>query len=246
MSSTMDISRILAQRGEPHGTVITADLQEAARGRQGRPWVNDKGQNLMFTVLLRYADYDAIPRALTLKAGLAFSLALEDIFPALHRRIQVKWPNDIMLRTGEAFGKAAGILAEAEGSVVFLGAGINLAQKEFPGELQHKAASIINALEALDENAFLPREVSDLLLERMLFRLFEELENLQYDESWKNELEKRLYKKGELVTFIDGKADSAKFIKGKLVGIGRGGELLLIPEGEWSARSFITGELQLY
>ncbi|MDR1858843.1 MAG: hypothetical protein LBQ69_05185, partial [Treponema sp.] len=100
VSSTMDVSRVLAQSGKPHGTVITADYQRAGRGRvRGRSWDSSK-DGLYFTILLRYPRAEDIPPALTLRAGLAVALAIEDFAPALAGTVLVKWPNDIMLKVG--------------------------------------------------------------------------------------------------------------------------------------------------
>jgi biotin-(acetyl-CoA carboxylase) ligase len=97
LSSTMDFIRNLAANGEPHGTAILANFQESGRGRHGRLWKSGKGQSLMCSVFLKFNDFSAIPAALTLKTGLAVSLAIEDFVPALEGFVQVKWPNDVML-----------------------------------------------------------------------------------------------------------------------------------------------------
>ncbi|MCL2264875.1 MAG: biotin--[acetyl-CoA-carboxylase] ligase [Treponema sp.] len=234
VTSTMDVSRQLAENNEPHGTVITADFQEAGRGRiHGRLWRMERAQNLSFTVLLRYPRIESIPRALTLRAGLALSLAIEDFAPLLKRKVFVKWPNDIII----GGKKAAGILCEADGGNVHLGIGVNVMQKEFPGNLKERATSIF--LEAWNEES----GDRSFLLEKILFYIFNELENSNTD--WKVRLEDRLFKKGEKIVFIDGAADSGREINGKLAGITEAGELLIIPDGETHSLSFITGELKL-
>ena len=233
VTSTMDVSRKLAADGEGHGTVITADFQEAGRGRvRGRLWQMERGQNLSFTILLRYSGIDKIPEALTLRAGLAAALVIEDLIPSLNGKVFIKWPNDIMI-SGK---KAAGILCEADGGNVHLGIGINVMQTEFPAPLREKATSLF--LEAQSEVS----GIRNFLLEGMLGQLFNELENSS-NTDWIEQLAHRLYKKGEQVVFIDGAADSGKKIKGQLAGITKNGELLIIPDGETCARSFITGEL---
>jgi BirA family biotin operon repressor/biotin-[acetyl-CoA-carboxylase] ligase len=137
VSSTMDAARALKKSGAPHGTVIAADFQESGRGRMNRLWKMDRGSNLIFTIILNFSgdslrrDHTQeparggvvdsfIPKALTLKTGLALSLAIEDFVPAPAGAVEIKWPNDIMLispKTGKA-KKIAGILTEAEGSTV--------------------------------------------------------------------------------------------------------------------------------
>lgn len=236
VASTMDVSRSLAAQDAPHGTVITADFQEQGRGRgRERSWDMDRGTSLPFTVLLRYPRIEAIPRALTLRAGLATALAIEDFAPALAGAVLVKWPNDIMVGSK----KTAGILAEAGGGNVHIGIGINVAQNEFPGALRDKATSL-----SLAAGGDISPEGRFVLLEKILARLYEELEAPAAD--WRGRLERRLYQKGAEVCFIEGAAGSDRAVEGRLEGIGPGGELLILPRGEPAARSFVTGELRVY
>jgi BirA family biotin operon repressor/biotin-[acetyl-CoA-carboxylase] ligase len=239
VSSTMDESRRLAEQGLPHGTVITADFQEAGRGRiRGRPWKAVGGKNLFFTLLLRYPNIEAVPQAITLKTGLAIALAVEDLAPPLAGTVQVKWPNDIMI----GGKKIAGILTEGDGMRVFIGIGVNVAQTEFPAELQAKAGSIALAL-----GAALPAESRFDLLEKILARLYAELAVSENGSApWRERLAERLYRRGEQVCFIEGAADSGKEVRGRLAGIGDGGELLIVPDGETEERAFVTGELRVY
>jgi BirA family biotin operon repressor/biotin-[acetyl-CoA-carboxylase] ligase len=247
VSSTMDVSRKLAAEGHGHGTVIAADFQEAGRGRtRDRPWNMDQKTSLPFTILLRYPRIEDIPRALTLRTGLAVALAIEDFVPALRGAVLVKWPNDIMIRmlAGQAARKAVGILTEADGGAVYIGIGINVAQAEFPDSLKNKATSI-----SLAAGTELPPESRFTLLEKILARLYAELEagaEPAAADSWKIRLEALLYKKGEKVRFIDGAAGSGRVVEGVLSGIGAGGELLIAPEGAGEERAFITGELDVY
>ncbi|MFP3089845.1 biotin--[acetyl-CoA-carboxylase] ligase [Treponema sp. TIM-1] len=240
LSSTMDEARRLAARGEPHGTVLCAGLQEAGRGRRSRSWIAAAGESLLFTILLRYPAVSALPRAITLKAGLALSLAVEDFAPPLFGRVRVKWPNDLMIDSR----KAAGILTEGDGETVYIGMGVNMAQTAFPEAFRSKATSL--AL-ALGDPASCGAECRFLLLEKILPRLYRELTLPETgDETWRRRLEDRLYKKGCPVRFFPGGADSGRLVEGILEGIGPEGELLMIPSGDSGPEPFITGELDVY
>jgi len=252
VSSTMEVSRVLAARGEPHGTVITADFQQAGRGRTpGRKWEMEKKSSLPFTILLRYLSIEEIPSALTLRVGLAVSAAIEQFAPSL--RVKVKWPNDIMI--GDK--KAAGIYCEADGGIVYCGIGINAGQRSFPPELSEKATSISLALGTnINEKELFT------LLEKVLACLYDELsfaagsnavnvdgiafgaDTATCKDDFPARLEKRLYKIGEQVKFIEGAAESGRVVTGIIVGIGNNGELLL-KIGE-ETHSFTTGELDVY
>jgi len=237
VSSTMDTLKLLAGEGAPHGTVIIADYQENGRGRgNNRSWEMEKGVNLPFSILLRYESVEVIPAALTLRTGLIVSLAIEDFVPSLQDKVKVKWPNDIIINSK----KTAGILCEADDGNVFLGVGINVAQKKFPEHLRQKATSI--ALEINDVQMIESKE-KYTLLEKILLRLYNELENPS-NKNWIINLKQRLFMLNEKIIFIDGAVDSGKEIKGQLIGIGDNGELLILPEGDSEIKSFVTGEVK--
>lgn len=280
VSSTFDVARVLAAGNEVHGTVITADFQEAGRGRQGRPWAAERGKSLLFTILLRYDNFSSIPGLLTLRTGYSVSLAVEDMIPDLAGLIKIKWPNDIMIthKKGEAafkkaeaafkkaeaaFKKAAGILTETDGKLVYIGVGFNVAQAEFQEDYCSGAVSLEQVSPGLCDGARF------ILLEKILSRLYEEIEKEKEagqlhggghlpSEEWREALCKRLYKMNETVTFANGAASTAdavgavgaagsgQLIEGTLSGIGKGGELLIIPCGEKTERAFVTGELRVY
>jgi BirA family biotin operon repressor/biotin-[acetyl-CoA-carboxylase] ligase len=125
IGSTNAKARELADRGAPHGTLVTASEQTAGRGRQGRTWVTPPGTAIAASVILRAFD-----ELLPLRAG----LAVADLAGAGAR---VKWPNDVLL-DGR---KVAGILVEArtpEWAVV--GIGVNV--REVPPEVADIATSL--------------------------------------------------------------------------------------------------------
>jgi len=132
--STNARARELAGRGAPHGTLVTADLQTAGRGRQGRAWSAPAGRALLLSLVLR--DLDEL---LSLRAG----LAVADLAgPAA----LVKWPNDVLLEGR----KVAGVLVEGrpqEGWAV-LGIGLNVSTPaaDFPPELRYIATSLAATL----------------------------------------------------------------------------------------------------
>lgn len=134
--STNDRARALAAAGAPHGTLVTAGVQTAGRGRQGRTWIAPPGRALLLSLVLR--DHDPL---LPLRAG----LAVADLAGPAAR---VKWPNDVLL----AGGKVAGVLVEArpqEGWAV-VGIGVNAAvdPADLPREL--RAATLGRAPRELD------------------------------------------------------------------------------------------------
>jgi BirA family biotin operon repressor/biotin-[acetyl-CoA-carboxylase] ligase len=133
--STNDRARLLAERGAPHGTLVTAEAQTAGRGRQGRNWLAPAGKALLCSVILRPP-----PRLAPLAAGVAVAEVVEAATRA--GAAEVKWPNDVLLEGR----KVAGILVEGrpqQGWAV-LGVGVNVAVSadQLPAELRATAGGL--------------------------------------------------------------------------------------------------------
>lgn len=128
-STNAHAARIAADLDRP--TWICAHHQTAARGRQGRAWVNPKG-NLAATLLIKPAG----PLSdVALRSFLAANAVYQALLPyAGARNLALKWPNDVLL-SGD---KVAGILLESTGTAngvdwLAIGIGVNLVQA--PGEV---------------------------------------------------------------------------------------------------------------
>lgn len=105
----------------PHLSVIITDNQTAGRGRLDRSWVAPAGTALAISVLLRELPAPELRGWIPLAAGVAMADAVAAQLP--DREVSVKWPNDVLV-DGR---KICGILAEATGDAVILGAGVNTA-----------------------------------------------------------------------------------------------------------------------
>ena len=140
-TSTNDEAKRGAKGGEPSGATWVAESQTAGRGRQGRAWVSPRGENLLFSVLLRVTCPPARLPPLALVAGLAARDAIARAAPASD--VRIKWPNDVVVDRK----KVAGVLVEAivQGSsveAVVVGIGINVHTRDFPPDLAARATSI--------------------------------------------------------------------------------------------------------
>ena len=60
-TSTNDDAKRGAREGAPHGAVWLAESQTSGRGRQGRVWLSPRGENLLFSVLLRLRCAPLLP-----------------------------------------------------------------------------------------------------------------------------------------------------------------------------------------
>ncbi|HEY2651276.1 MAG TPA: biotin--[acetyl-CoA-carboxylase] ligase [Solirubrobacteraceae bacterium] len=130
VDSTNARARKLAERGAPHGTLVTAGRQTAGKGRQGRSWVAPAGRALLCSVVVRDP-----PMLLPLAAGIAVA---EEAGP----NAQLKWPNDVLI----GGRKVAGILVEGRPqhgwAVVGIGLNVAVDERDLPPELRERAAGL--------------------------------------------------------------------------------------------------------
>jgi BirA family biotin operon repressor/biotin-[acetyl-CoA-carboxylase] ligase len=135
-----------ARAGAPAGLVVVADEQTAGRGRLGRSWEAAPGSSLLVSVLLRGVGE---PGRAVMAGGVALAAAVDDVAGV---EAGLKWPNDLVV--GDR--KLAGLLAEAEGDALVVGAGCNVNWGSFPAELAATATACnLEAGRAVDRDALL-------------------------------------------------------------------------------------------
>jgi len=140
LESTMVTAREMAEKGAPEGTVIIADQQTHGRGRNGRTWESPQG-GLYLSLILRPNIQASEAHKLIFLSGVAAAQALGEL---TKRRIEIKWPNDLIY-TGRKIG---GLLCEAsslgeEIKFAVLGIGINTNISHFPSEIEGTATSLL-------------------------------------------------------------------------------------------------------
>lgn len=146
-------TQVLVDTSLPEGALVVADHQTAGRGRLGRSWEAPPGTALLCSLLLRPPPERDVPQ-LSLVAGIAVADTIER---TLGLSVQIKWPNDVMLRRR----KIAGCLAEARDEAVVLGIGVNVNQTS--EQLPAKAGSLRSLTgREWDREAILPTLLEDL------------------------------------------------------------------------------------
>lgn len=116
------------------GRIVVAGEQTAGMGRHGRAWDSPPGEGLYVSMVLPPRPAPVLMLAL----GLAVREAIGRVAML---EADLRWPNDVLL--GER--KCAGILAHVENSAVIAGIGINVAQTQFPPDLDTPATSLLLA-----------------------------------------------------------------------------------------------------
>jgi len=154
------LARALA--GEPEGTVLATEHQQAGRGRLGRTWITPPRAALTFSLLVQPGVPPARRGWLPLLTGIAVAGAITSVTGVA---TTLKWPNDVLADQGQAdasqadasqagtsqagTGKLVGILAEAAADAIVVGIGVNVSteQAELPdrGPGALPAASLLTA-----------------------------------------------------------------------------------------------------
>jgi BirA family biotin operon repressor/biotin-[acetyl-CoA-carboxylase] ligase len=141
-----------AASGAPEGTVTIADEQTAGRGRGSHAWHSSPGEGLYVSILVRPALrlHDAL--LLSLATGLAVQQAVLETTTLTADSLDLRWPNDLMLRdpATDIERKLGGILVETAVEpghhpllrYAVIGIGLNVHHTAFPLDLADQATSL--------------------------------------------------------------------------------------------------------
>ncbi|MBR5735568.1 MAG: biotin--[Bacteroidales bacterium] len=221
-------NRIARDKDElPDKTIYVADFQTAGKGQRGNCWESAKGENLLFSILLKPTDILAEDQFIISQA---VTLGIKEYIRSKGITATIKWPNDIYVNDR----KICGILIENSvngheiGSSI-VGIGFNLNQLSFSPDI--------------------PNPVSLSLLTDIRYDLKEELLKLlhyifkEYD-SRSSQTQERyvasLYRLGQPHTYVD-TASGRTFI-GTVKGVDKTARVLI--DTEDGEKAFAFKELQ--
>ena len=132
--STNDDLAQEARLGDRSAAVLVADHQIAGRGRLGRRWSDaatgpHAGEaSLLVSLRLEATVAGAFDRTAAVSAA-ALSAVLGTLAGS-GAAVRAKWPNDLLIESGEVAGKLAGVLSEivdGDPPLVVVGLGLNVA-----------------------------------------------------------------------------------------------------------------------
>ncbi len=180
VGSTNDVVRGWLAEGTPEVCLAVADEQSAGRGRAGRSWVAPSGSALLLSVGFRPAWLaPEMTWRLAACASLAMAEAAETSAGLPAGTIRLKWPNDLVVETGGAVRKLAGVLGETDGLgggdprvVVGLGIDTDWRAADFPTDL-------VSSMTSLREVAGGRSIRNDALLDGFVGRLETRIEDLR-------------------------------------------------------------------
>jgi BirA family biotin operon repressor/biotin-[acetyl-CoA-carboxylase] ligase len=141
--STNVRAKYLAGDGAPEGTVVVAEKQTQGRGRKGRFWFSPPGEGIYTSIILRPPISPNEAPKLTLMASVAVAEALLSLTKL---KINIKWPNDILINGR----KVAGILTEISTDmdridyvVIGVGVNVNTPRQSLHPDIRQTATSIL-------------------------------------------------------------------------------------------------------
>lgn len=226
VDSTNRLAREGIRDGASAGTVYLTDHQTHGRGRLGRSWSAEPGQNLLFSVIIETAG--PVLTNIPLRAALAVRDAV-DVAVSV-KPVEVKWPNDVLIR-GK---KCAGMLLEAassDQSRLVLGIGVNVNQISFSPEHRETATSLrLESGDVVDRAALFCG-----ILERLELRLLNATST-----RWMVDYEKVMYRRAEDITLYFPERESS--VSGTIRGIAEDGALLL-ESPELGCRAYYAGDV---
>lgn len=230
VSSTMDVARDAIPSLGAGAGVVCALSQSAGRGRQGRRWSSTHGA-MMATFLFQ----TVAPLASLSGYSLVVGLGLVDAFERFGARLQLKWPNDLVVVKNGELKKIGGILIEVQDlgdrRVILVGVGVNLAR--VPDDVPHAASieEISGRLLGVEESLVV---VSEQL--RIAHELFVSLGGFaRFRERWENA---SCFVKGETEIVLD---LGERQVAGTYSGVDERGSVLLSISG--SPQAFHSGHL---
>jgi BirA family biotin operon repressor/biotin-[acetyl-CoA-carboxylase] ligase len=108
--------------------VLLAERQSGGRGRRGRDWASPLACNIYLSVARRFGGGLARLPGLSLVAGVASAEALHALGFA---DVRLKWPNDLVVASGDGLRKLGGLLVEGGGEAAgparaVMGLGLNV------------------------------------------------------------------------------------------------------------------------
>lgn len=120
----------LARTTDLDGLVLVSEEQTAGRGRFERRWESPAGASVAFSLLLRPTRPALDWGWLSLLAGMAVATGIEQATGAEPGRVELKWPNDVLVDGRKICGILSERIDAEQGAAAVVGIGINFSLDE--------------------------------------------------------------------------------------------------------------------
>ena len=214
-TSTNDIASSWLANNTGHFSMIVADEQTSGRGRFGRVWYTPPNSSLAVSFILTTG---LLPNYLLRYSGLGSLAVCETLSKLGFPEVQIKWPNDILIR-GK---KVGGVLAEVnwvgnQPNGIILGIGLNITHTSFPKDIQlNYPATYLEAHTSLPVHRM---EVLEQIVQA-IFKWNEKISKPEFLKAW----EMNLAFMNQPIQILFSQKES---IEGQLFGLAENGEIVL-------------------
>lgn len=139
-------------------SVVAAEYQTAGRGRGSHSWMSAAGENLTFSVLLKFGEGGLAPLSASeaVRITQLATVALRRHLLSHGVKARIKWPNDVWVGDRKICGMLIeNILDGDELRSSIVGIGLNLNQKEFDPNLPNPTSLSLETGLHYDPRVFL-------------------------------------------------------------------------------------------
>lgn len=221
-----------AREGAPGGCACLAEHQRVGRGRRGRRWISPFGGNLYFSLLWRFGSGAAQLGGLSLVVAVVVTRVLCQL--GLDR-IELKWPNDILVDGRKLAGILLEVVGEATGPcAVVAGIGLNV---RVPADTMSVVEQPWTDLETVLNGSVSRNQLAGQLLGELLLALreFEQKGLAGFLDEW--QARDVFAGRHVVLQLSDGE------VRGVVWGVDQNGALLLARDGE--LHRYYSGEVSL-
>ena len=208
-STQVDLLQLVSSNQALSKCVIVSEFQSAGRGRLDRNFEAAPMTALTFSMYIEPKVEKTEWSFLTLLAALSVREAIASLDSTT--RIDIKWPNDLLI--GEK--KCAGIIAQATDKGVVIGIGINVGMNESELPVPTATSLAIEGSLELDRNIILGAILNHFEV------------NLQIWELGKSFISEYKEASATIGANIEVSLPGGKLIKSRAIGVSDAGELLL-------------------
>ena len=208
-STQVDLLQLVSSNQALSKRVIVSEFQSAGRGRLDRNFEAAPMTALTFSMYIEPKVEKTEWSFLTLLAALSVREAIASLDSTT--RIDIKWPNDLLI--GEK--KCAGIIAQATDKGVVIGIGINVGMNESELPVPTATSLAIEGSLELDRNIILGAILNHFEV------------NLQIWELGKSFISEYKEASATIGANIEVSLPGGKLIKSRAIGVSDAGELLL-------------------
>ena len=176
-------------------TLVSASFQTSGHGRMNRKWMNNRNENLMFSLLIKDKNLVNKFANFSLASAVCIFNALLDLDI---KNVSIKWPNDVYVNDNKICGILLESISYNEGiEALIIGIGINVNSIFKDTELASKATSIYE----LTNKMYSIEEISTKVY-KYIYKMLNDIKNNNY--SYLNTVRDNNYLKNkEVYCFIN-------------------------------------------